>query len=110
MALTPISHPTIIQRDADGVLRIGQTRVTLDTVITAFDLGATPEQIVQQFPSLNLEQVYASISIYLHNRNELDSYLEERRRQANQQVEQLTQQPHMQDIRKRLLTRKESKK
>ncbi len=110
MALTSISHPTVIQGDADGVLRIGQTRVTLDTVITAFDLGATPEQIVQQFPSLSLAQVYASISVYLHNRDELDSYFEERRRQAKQQLEHVSQQPHMRDIRKRLLARAENQK
>lgn len=109
MALTPISHPTVIRHDTDGVLRIGQTRVTLDTVITAFDLGATPEQIVQQFPSLSLAQVYASISIYLHNRDELDSYFKERRLQAKQQLDEVTQQPHMQDIRKRLLARTERK-
>lgn len=45
--LTSLTSPACIRADADGVLRIGKTRVTLDTVITAFDLGATPEEIVQ---------------------------------------------------------------
>lgn len=30
-----------IQTDADGVIRVGGTRVTLDTLVGAFDAGAT---------------------------------------------------------------------
>ena len=36
--------------DAYGTLRVGATRVTLDVVVAAFEQGATPEEIVQDFP------------------------------------------------------------
>ena len=42
----------------DGVIRVGQTRVTLDTVVEAFADGATAEEIVQQYPTLKLADVY----------------------------------------------------
>jgi len=68
--------------DADGVVRVGGTRVTLDSVITAFSSGATAEQIVQQFPTLKLADVYAAIAYYLHSPEEVERYLEMRHDQA----------------------------
>ncbi len=47
--------------DDDGVIRVGRTHVTLDTVITAFLDGATAEEIAQQYPSLDLADVYSVI-------------------------------------------------
>ena len=40
--------------DHDGVVRVGRTRVTLDTVLGAFAEGATTEEIALQYPSLDL--------------------------------------------------------
>ena len=39
-----------LQADADGAVRVGKTRVTLDTVVAAFSDGATAEEIVQRYP------------------------------------------------------------
>jgi uncharacterized protein (DUF433 family) len=47
-----------LEVDQDGTVRVGKTRVTLDTVIAAFTEGATAEEIVQQYPSLQLADVY----------------------------------------------------
>ena len=44
--------PTII--DTDGVARIAKTRVTLDTVILAFEQGATAEEIAYRYPIRHL--------------------------------------------------------
>ena len=43
----------------DGVIRVVGTRVTLDTIVAAFDAGATPEEIIQQYPSVDLATAYA---------------------------------------------------
>ncbi|MEP0758427.1 DUF433 domain-containing protein [Trichocoleus sp. DQ-A2] len=43
---------------------MGGTRVTLDTVVAAFNSGATAEEIVFQYPSLQLANIYAVISYY----------------------------------------------
>ncbi len=64
-----------------GVLRIGDTRVSLDSVITAFNQGAVPEQIVYDYDTLTLSEVYATISYYLQHREEVDSYLTKRAEQ-----------------------------
>ena len=71
-----------IETDLDGVIRVAGTRVTLDTLVEAFNEGATAEEITQQYPSLELGDVYAVIGYYLHNRDEVEQYLERRREQA----------------------------
>ena len=67
-------HPT-----AEGVIRVGETRVTLDTVIEAFKEGLTAEAIVSQYPSLELADVYVVLGYYLRYPAEVEGYLRERR-------------------------------
>jgi len=54
---------------------IAGTRISLDSVVYAFCNGMLPETIVQNFPLLNLEQVYGAITFYLANREVIDAYL-----------------------------------
>lgn len=54
---------------------IEDTRISLDSVIYAFQQGLSPETIVQSFPLLTLEQVYGAIAFYLANRTEIDAYI-----------------------------------
>ena len=58
-----------------GANRISDTRFSLDSVVSAFLNGQSPESIVDSFPSLNLEQIYGAIAFYLANRAEVDDYL-----------------------------------
>lgn len=51
------------------------TRISLDSIVYAFQKGVSPESIVQSFPLLTLEQVYGAIAFYLANRLEIDAYL-----------------------------------
>jgi uncharacterized protein (DUF433 family) len=67
--------------DVHGVLRVGNTRVTLDTVLAAFADGATAEEIVRQYPSLHLTNVYSVIGYYLRHTTEVDVYIQQRHRQ-----------------------------
>jgi uncharacterized protein (DUF433 family) len=55
--------------DEHGVIRVGATRVTLDTVIGGFLDGESPEAIADQYPSLSLSAVYGSITYYLSHRS-----------------------------------------
>ena len=59
-------------------VKIGGTRVTLNTVINVFKNGSTCEHIVYQFPVLKLADVYSTISYYLNNQEIVESYLHER--------------------------------
>jgi uncharacterized protein (DUF433 family) len=82
MNISISAQPVPLTADADGVIRVANTRVTLDTVITAFLEGATAEEIVQQYPSLELADVYAVLSYYLKRRTEVESYLRQRQQNA----------------------------
>ena len=48
MPLVFITEPMPFATDSDGVVRVGGTRVTLDTLVTAFREGATAEAIADQ--------------------------------------------------------------
>lgn len=69
------AEPAPVAYDADGVLRVRGTRVRLDTVVGAFQLGATAEEIAQRYPALDLAAVYAVIAFYLRRRGEVEAYL-----------------------------------
>jgi uncharacterized protein (DUF433 family) len=58
------------------------TRVTLDTIVTAFSAGATAEEITQKFPSVALADVYQIIAHYLNHAAEIDAYLSQRHTEA----------------------------
>jgi len=68
--------------DEVGVVRVGASRVTLDTLIGSYRYGNTAEEIVQQFPSLSLAEVHAAIAYYLTHVTEVEAYLHERERDA----------------------------
>ena len=67
---------TYIRQDEQGALRVGTTRVSLDSVVYSFQQGLSAETIGEQYPSLSLEEVYGAIAYYLANRKEIDRYLE----------------------------------
>lgn len=71
-----------VERDASGVLRVAGSRVTVDVLVAAFDAGQTPEEIVQQYPSLELSAIYAVLAYVLKHRAEIDAYLAQRGRTA----------------------------
>ena len=69
---------------AAGVIRGGVTRVSLDSVVFAFLDGSTPEEIAQQYPTLNLADVYGAVTYYLNHRDEVTAYLRDRQTQREQ--------------------------
>lgn len=74
-------------REAGGTLRIGASNVTLETVLWAFQQGATPEQIADRYPTLDLADVYDVVGYYLRNREQVDAYLLEQERAAEELAE-----------------------
>ncbi len=106
MTLTIVSEPAPLQANEDGVILVGKTRVTLDTVIAVFNQGATAEEIAHRYPSLNLADVYATIAFYLKHQSEVEAYLQQRRQQA-QEIRAMNQvRFDPQGLRDRLLARK----
>ena len=69
-------------QESDGTVHVTGSRVTLDTLVGAFQKGATAEQIHDSFPSLSLSQIYATIAYYLEHQPEVEAYLKLRREEA----------------------------
>lgn len=104
-----IAEPPPLREDADGVLRVGQTRVRLDTVISAFTAGCGAEEILLKYPSLSLTDIYSVIAYYLWHRREVDAYLAERQRDSEEARKETEQRFPSQGIRERLLARRGAK-
>lgn len=84
MATTAPTIKVPIHTDEYGTIRIANTRVTLDVVIARYQQGATPEQIRDSFPTLNLGDIYAVITYYLQHQVAVDAYLREQDEIAEQ--------------------------
>lgn len=52
------------------------SRVALDSIVTAFQRGASPESILRSFPAIgSLVKVYGALTFYLENQVAVDEYL-----------------------------------
>jgi uncharacterized protein (DUF433 family) len=105
--MTPTLHadPIPLRLDSSGVLRVGDTRVTLDTVVHAYRDGASPEEIVLRYDSLGLAEVHAVIAYFLRHRAEVDEYLVRRTAQAAEVRKQVEARQGVQAVRERLQNR-----
>ena len=105
MSLLIGSEPIPLEVDANGVVRVGGTRITLDTIVAAFRQGATAEEITHQYPSLYLADVYAVIAYYLRRRETVESYLQHRQKEAENIRKQNESRFDPKGVRDRLLAR-----
>ncbi len=107
MTFTAQAEAPPLRQDAGGALRVGNSRVLLELVIRTFQDGATPETIVQRYSTLALPDVYAVIAFYLRHRGEVEEYLADRERQAEDVRQRIrSQQGDLSEIRARLLERR----
>lgn len=105
-AISLVTKPVPLRTDDAGVLRVGDTRVSLDSVLAAFNTGSTAEEIVQQYDVLALADVYSVLGYYLDHQHEFDSYLATRKTQREQLRRELETRHQPQGIRQRLLARR----
>jgi uncharacterized protein (DUF433 family) len=90
----------------DGVIRVQGTRVSLETIVYAFDRGASPEEIVESYPTLDLAATYAILAYVLQNREEVDRYVERRRAEAEHLRTEIERRFPAEGIRARLTARR----
>jgi uncharacterized protein (DUF433 family) len=97
------SSPGPVVRTSGGSWRIDGTRVSLDSIICAYQCDMSVESIVESFPSLSPRQVQDAIAFYLSKKVEIDQYLEEQeaRWKQFQDVSQSRQDPLLQRMRAR---------
>jgi uncharacterized protein (DUF433 family) len=106
MSLNLVADPLPLAKDADGVMRVRNSRVTLDTIVAAYREGMTPESIVDQYPSLKLDEVYSVIGYILKHTSEVEAYLQERHAVAATTRRENEARFDANGIRDRLLARK----
>lgn len=66
----------------NGTLRVRGTRIPLERIVFEFNVGSTPEQIADDFDTLQLPDIYAVIAFYLQNKDAVDEYVREREAEA----------------------------
>ena len=90
-------------------IRIKGTRVGIETVLDDYLSGASPEEIAARYRTLTLEQVYATITYYLHNQQEIDEYLERWRAYADAAWQEQQRNPpeFVRELRERIRRKRE---
>jgi len=107
MAETATLERVPIATDKDGVIRVSGTRIPIETVVGAFRDGATAEEIVQDFPSLPLADVYQVIAYYLRHKDELQEYFDRQDEEAEQVRKLIEAQWPPDGMRARLIARQQ---
>jgi uncharacterized protein (DUF433 family) len=99
--------PVPLRAGQGGAFRVGDSRVSLDTVINEYDDGADPEEIVHAYPTLALADVYAVIAYYLRHQDEVKAYLRHRQEEAAELRREIeSKQPDRAGLRAKLLARR----
>lgn len=107
IAETLVAKPPPLQLDADGTLRVGGTRVPVETVVGEYEDGTSAEEIVRQYDSLRLSDVHAVISYYLEHRTAVEEYLAARCQLAEEVRRENEARFPMAGVRERLLARRD---
>jgi len=102
--LIPTAPP--LHEDSGGVLRVGLTRVSLDSVLAAYNDGAGADEINQRFPSLTLAEIHAALGFYHQNREDVDDYLEQAEAEEDRLQTEVEQRFPKDETRERILARR----
>ena len=98
----------------DGTIRVNGSRVTLDSIVHHFKLGATAEQIAHKFTSVELVDIYAAITYYLNHREDVEAYLREQEAASDAVQQRIESDPQNQsatsEMRERLLARSQERR
>ena len=98
--------PPRLREDEHGVIRVGHTRVSLESVVASFDRGASAEEIVESFPSLDLATVYGTLAYVLTERSAVDEYLSRRKEELEELRAEAERRFPAAELRARLLSRR----
>jgi uncharacterized protein (DUF433 family) len=110
MAVVADNFNDVITVNDAGVWRVKGSRVSIDSVLYAFNNdGASPEEIVWQFDSLDLKKVYSVINYYLHNREKVDKYLADSDKATHKIFRKIDKDFPRAGLREKLLARRTSK-
>jgi uncharacterized protein (DUF433 family) len=90
-------------------IRIKGHRIGIEHVLKYYLEGYTPEEIAQEFPGLDLEKIYATITLFLAHKEEIESYLQRRRERDLEEYEKWSKTPSPSIQRLRIIREEHSK-
>src|SRR5260221_10691345 len=76
------ADPPPLRVDEGGVVRVGNSRVSLDLVVEQYENGMTPEDLIRAYDTLELADIHAVIAYYLRHRDKVRAYLKRREEEA----------------------------
>ena len=80
--LTLHADPLPLRVEEGGVVRVGNSRISLDLIVSQYENGMTPEDMVRAYDTLVLADVYAVIAYYLRHGDAVRAYLKRRAEEA----------------------------
>lgn len=89
----------------DGSVRVGGSRVTLATVLYAFNGGAKPESLLEMFPGIDLADAYHLFGYYLARSDEVAEYLGKCDDEWDRVKAEIDAQPGQRELRERIRAR-----
>ena len=110
MIAMPTAIDVPLRMDEGEVIRIGNTRVTLQSVVADFQRGASPEEIAHHYSALSLSDVYVVVGYYLQNKAEIDAYVRRQRQLADDARHEYEANHAGDPLRTRLLARLEEQR
>jgi uncharacterized protein (DUF433 family) len=110
MALVFEAQPIPLVTDPGGVVRVGRSRVSLDTVIAIYEQGASAEEILLRLPTLQLSDIHAVLAYYLNHQAEVQDYLRLRQQEEEAAAAEDAARFGHYGMRERLLARLRSQK
>jgi uncharacterized protein (DUF433 family) len=99
-----------IRIDEGGAVRVGKTRVTLETVLYSYKNGDSPEDILDSFSTLQLADIYSVIGYYLRHTEEVEEYLRQSEIEAEQIRRKIEAYQNSAEFRERLEAQRAQKK
>src|SRR5262249_12164033 len=76
------AEPPPLRVDEGGVVRVGNSRISLDLIVEQYENGMTPENMARAYDTLELADIFAVIAYYLRHRTEVEAYLKRREQEA----------------------------
>jgi uncharacterized protein (DUF433 family) len=98
-------EPVPLAWDEAGRLMVVGTRIPLDTLVSAFERGDSPEAISEAYPSVLLGDVYAIFTYCVRHRGEVNTYLAGRQAQRDELRDRVEAQFPPDGLRAKLLAR-----
>jgi uncharacterized protein (DUF433 family) len=101
-AIDPLVVP--LTRLPDGTLRVTGTRIPLERIVESYKEGDSPETIVEDFDTLQLADVYAVITYYLNQTEEVEAYLRKQEADGDEMQRKIeAEMPVPKELRERIL-------